>query len=86
MRICFDCLSIFSDKNRIKIASLLKKKGERVNDLLKKVKIGQPTVSYHLSKLKEKKIVKAKKFGREVFYYFNKKYPCKKCQVFKQLK
>lgn len=39
-----------------------------VTQLAKKLKLRQPTVSYHLKKLAKDGLVQAKKKGREVYY------------------
>lgn len=83
---CYNCFKILSDKNRAEIVSLLQKGEKRVNDLLENFDIGQPTVSYHLAKLKKYQLVKTRKRGREVFYSLDKKRLCRSCRVFKSLK
>lgn len=82
MKSCFNCFRALNDKNRVKVVSALLAGSQNVSSLTKMLGISQPTVSYHLDKLKKEKIVKAKKVGREVFYYFNKKYACPSCRVF----
>jgi len=86
MRYCFNCFKVLSDKNRLRIVSLLAEGEKRVSDLTERFKVGQPTISYHLSKLRELKIVKTEKKGREIFYSLNKKYICKNCRIFFNLK
>jgi len=86
MKSCSNCFKILSDKNRLKIVSFLSKGEKRVSDLTKKFAVGQPTISYHLSKLKQSKIVISKKKGREIFYSLNKKVICKNCRIFFGLK
>lgn len=86
MKTCPHCFKILSNKNRTTIISLLQKGEQRVGDLLKQFNIGQPTVSHHLAQLKKIKMVKAKKRGREIFYFLNQKYPCKNCNIFVQIK
>ena len=83
---CPICLTLLGDGTRTKIIQQLKRKANRVSDIGAYFSLTQPTISYHLSKLLELGAVLCKKRGREVFYFLNKKYPCKKCQVFKQLK
>jgi len=68
------------------IVDLIKKKGRRASDLQHQLDIGQPTVSHHLKILKKDSVLLAKKKGREIFYYFNKKYPCKNCKLYEDLK
>jgi ArsR family transcriptional regulator len=77
---------MLSDKNRLKIVSCLTGGEKRVSELVEKSTIEQPTISYHLSKLKEARIVKSKRKGREIFYSLNKRVICKNCRVFFNLK
>lgn len=46
-----------------------------VTQLAKKLKLRQPTISYHLKKLEKDGLVKAKKKGREVYYQAEKTCP-----------
>ena len=82
MKKCYNCFKVLTDKNRVKVISSLLAGKCNVGDLVKKLDIGQSTVSYHLNKLKKEKMILSKKVGREVFYYFNKKYACPTCKVF----
>lgn len=86
MKLCFECFGILSDKNRAGIIANLQNGELRVSDLMKRFKVGQPTVSYHLSLLKKANMVKSKKVGREIFYFLNEKYPCLGCNLFKKIK
>ncbi len=52
--------------------------------MVKEFKVGQPTVSYHLAKLKKTGMIKSKKTGREILYFLNKKYPCPGCNIFEK--
>lgn len=86
MKTCPHCFRTLSDRNRMAIVLLLQKGERRVNDLVKRFNIGQPTVSHHLAQLKKEKMVRSEKKGREIFYFLNQKYPCKNCNIFIQLK
>lgn len=86
MKICSTCFTTLADKSRLDIIVSLQKEKLRVSDLIKKVKVGQPTVSYHLALLKKANMVGSKKNGRETFYFLNKKYPCSGCNIFKKIK
>jgi ArsR family transcriptional regulator len=77
---------MLSDKNRVLLISLLQDSKKTNNQLLKKFKISQPTLSHHLLKLKKSKIIKSKKKGREVFYSLNKKFACSGCGIFNNFK
>ena len=68
------------------IVDLVKKRARKVSDLTDRLGIGQPTISHHLKILKKDGILGSKKTGREIFYYFNKKYPCKNCKLHDDLR
>ncbi len=80
---CPLCLSIVGVKTRAKIIEQLKKKPNKVSDILAGFSLKQPTISYHLKALEKMGILYSKKQGREIYYYLNKKYPCKNCFLFK---
>jgi DNA-binding transcriptional ArsR family regulator len=57
------------DEHRQKMMDLLHEKGKmNVGDIVKKVKLSQPTVSHHLKILSEAEVIVSKKEGKEVFY------------------
>ena len=69
-----DCTQVFQalgDPTRIKILELLKGKEWCVSDICKHFNMTQPSISHHLSILKNAGLVKNDKRGREVFYSFN---------------
>lgn len=74
---------MISDNTRSKIIQKLKKSPQKAGKIDDCFSQTQPTISYHLKALEKLGIVFAQKKGREVFYYLNKKYPCKKCLIFK---
>ena len=80
---CPNCLTLLGDSTRTKIIQQLRKKPSRVSDVEANFSLSQPTISYHLNILKKLGMVQNKKLGREVYYSLNKKYPCKKCNIFK---
>lgn len=82
-KVCSQCLSLIGEETRIKIIQNLKKGPANVSQITAKFKLTQPTISHHLKILEKMKIIFCKKSGREVFYFLNKKYPCKKCSLFK---
>lgn len=58
-----------SDPSKRKLYEILANEGEKtVNDLTKRLKLMQPTISYHLGVMKEKGIITSRKEGREVYY------------------
>ncbi len=61
------------DPTRLKILSLLRKKEMCVSDVCNHFDMAQPTISHHLSILKNVGVVKARKEGKSVYYRLN---PC----------
>jgi DNA-binding transcriptional ArsR family regulator len=58
-----------SDLSRRKIFEFLYLEGDKtVGEITKKLKLKQPTVSYHLKMMEKEGLLKAKKKGREVYY------------------
>lgn len=71
----FDCCGFFkalSDPTRIQILNLLKKGELCVSDICVNFNMKQPSISHHLTILKNAKIVSSRKEGKEVFYSLNK--------------
>ncbi len=65
-------LRALSDETRQGIIVLLGKHGSLyVNDLAAFFNVSRPTVSHHLHVLKEARIVRAAKVGKEVYYSLN---------------
>jgi len=65
-------LRALSDETRQGIVVLLGKyKSLCVNDLAGHFKVSRPTVSHHLQVLKQARIVKSNKIGKEIFYMLN---------------
>ena len=66
---CPFALPQMADPSRRKIFEFLYLKGDKtVGEITKKLKLKQPTVSYHLKMMEKEGLLKAKKKGREVFY------------------
>ena len=80
---CPECLSLISEGTRAKIIQQLKKAPNKVGKIIEYFSLTQPTISYHLKVLEKMEVVFSKKRGREIYYFLNKKYPCKKCSIFK---
>ncbi|MDH3891926.1 MAG: metalloregulator ArsR/SmtB family transcription factor [candidate division Zixibacteria bacterium] len=62
----------FGDPTRLRILALLVGGERTVNDIVKQVGLSQPTVSRHLSILREADIVVDRRDGQQVFYSLNK--------------
>ena len=82
-KICPDCLRLVGDGTRVKIIQQLRKKPHNVSKIEANFSLTQPTISYHLRVLEKIGMVFSKKKGREIYYFLNKKYPCKNCLLFK---
>ncbi len=60
-------------RNRHQILHLLHKKGElNASDIVKKIKLSQPTIAHHLKVLVEAEVLSTRREGKEVFYKINK--------------
>jgi len=57
-----------SDQNRVKIMELLKDKELNVSEICQHFDMQQPSVSHHLSVLRNADIVSQTKRGKEVYY------------------
>lgn len=67
-----EVLRALSDETRQGIIVLLGKHGSLcVSDLAAYFNVGRPTVSHHLHVLKEAKVVRAEKLGKEIHYSLN---------------
>ncbi|MDO8504177.1 MAG: metalloregulator ArsR/SmtB family transcription factor, partial [bacterium] len=80
---CPKCFSSIGEGTRVKIIQCLKSGPNNAGDIESHFTLTQPTISYHLKTLERLGIVFSKKKGREIYYYLNKKYPCKKCLILK---
>jgi ArsR family transcriptional regulator, arsenate/arsenite/antimonite-responsive transcriptional repressor len=71
----FDCCSIFkalSDQTRVKILLLLHGKEMCVTEICSHFNMKQPSISHHLSILKNNGLVSDRKDGKEIYYSLNK--------------
>jgi len=80
---CPLCLRLIGEGTRAKIIQQLRKKSYNVSNIKARFSLTQPTISHHLKVLQKAGMVSAKKKGREIYYFLNKNYPCKKCSLFK---
>lgn len=68
-----EVLSVLSESVRFKILSLISSKGElTANDILSEFDFTQPTLSHHMSCLKEAGLVNVERRGRFAYYSVNK--------------
>lgn len=62
------------DSHRQKILALLREhKSMNASDIMKQIKLSQPTISHHLALLTEAGILLSEKRGKEVIYSLNTK-------------
>lgn len=64
-----ELFKIFGDSTRIKIISILLNGKLCVNDIARMVNVSQSAVSHQLRILKDSKLVKYEKIGKEIFYF-----------------
>ncbi|OGG03396.1 hypothetical protein A2W14_07515 [Candidatus Gottesmanbacteria bacterium RBG_16_37_8] len=66
---CRKCLITASDSSRLFILEYLKKidREATVNEVVKKLTLRQPTVTFHINKLASVGLIKKRKTGRQVF-------------------
>jgi ArsR family transcriptional regulator len=69
----YNFLKIISDKNRLKIFCLLKKKPLCVCKIFQALNISQKLTSHHLGQLRRAGILDMRKEGSFVYYSLNKK-------------
>ncbi len=64
-------LKALADESRISLLRLLNQQENTVGDLAKQVDLGEPTVSHHLSRLREAGLVTLRAAGNQRFYRVN---------------
>jgi DNA-binding transcriptional ArsR family regulator len=70
-----DLFNALSDKTRQEIIGLFYiKKEANVTEIARHFSLSRPTISHHLNLMKRVKILKSRKDGKEIYYYFNKEY------------
>ena len=62
----------FGDPTRLRILGLLTVKEMTVNEIVKEIKLSQPTISRHLGILREAEVVIDRREGQQVFYSLDK--------------
>lgn len=66
-----DIYKAISDPIRRDILDLLKESDLTVNEIVDKFKISQPSISNHLSILKNAELITSEKSGRHIYYSLN---------------
>ena len=64
-------LKVLGNFYRLQIVTLLLNGEKNVSELNKSVKVSQPALSQHLSKLRREGILGARREQRQIFYYLN---------------
>ena len=64
-------LKVLGNYYRLQIVTLLLNGEKNVSELNKSVKVSQPALSQHLSKLRREGILGARREQRQIFYYLN---------------
>lgn len=77
-----DIYSAFGSKVRTKLLLCLEQKSKNVSEIIATCGLSQSAVSQHLAKLKEARLVSARKDGKQVYYSLT--YP-KAAHIGKQL-
>ena len=62
----------FGDQTRLRIIGLLSAKEMTVNEIVKAIGLSQPTISRHLSILREAELAIDRREGQQVYYSLNK--------------
>jgi len=63
-----ELFSAFSDASRLKIISALVEGERNVSSIAEKAGLSESATSHHLRGLRQMKLVRARKVGRQVFY------------------
>lgn len=63
-----DVYSVFGNKVRVQLIRCLQRKSKNVTELISTCRLSQSAVSQHLAKLKNARIVKTEKIGKEIYY------------------
>lgn len=73
---CSACFKLLGVPSRMFIYSFLSGKGEAsVREIVGVAKLKQPTVSYHLRKMKKLGLLTSRREGKEIYYKAGKKCP-----------
>lgn len=81
-RACHNCFRVLGERTRVLLLGKIAEQPRNVAELTEYAALRQPTVSHHLKQLESIGMIKKTKKGRETYYAFNEKYPCKGCGVF----
>ena len=66
---CTNCFKSLGVSSRMSIYNFLEDRGKAtVMQITKRIKLRQPTISYHLKEMKEQGLLSCEKHGKEVIY------------------
>ena len=68
---CVDFCKALGDETRQKILQMLREEEMCVSDIVEAFDMSQPTISHHLSVLKNLGLVRARKEGKQIYYSIN---------------
>jgi DNA-binding transcriptional ArsR family regulator len=68
---CVDFCKALGDETRQKILQMLREEEMCVSDIVEAFEMSQPTISHHLSVLKNLGLVRARKEGKQIYYSIN---------------
>lgn len=68
---CVDFCKALGDGTRQKILQMLREEEMCVSDIVEGFDMSQPTISHHLSVLKNLGLVRARKEGKQIYYSIN---------------
>src|ERR1700754_2489843 len=66
-----DTLKVLADESRLSLLRLVHEHERTVGDLAERVQLGEPTVSHHLTRLREVGLVTLRMAGNQRFYRSN---------------
>lgn len=69
---CVEFCKALADETRQRILEMLLDEEMRVSDIVDAFTMSQPTISHHLSILKQFGLVNSRKEGKQVFYAINR--------------
>lgn len=66
-----DTLKVLADESRLSLLRLVNERERTVGDLAERIQLGEPTVSHHLTRLREVGLVTLRMAGNQRFYRSN---------------
>ena len=63
-----DVCQVMSDANRLRILFMCAENTTAVNDFVEKLSLSQPLVSHHLKLMRQQRLIKGQRQGKQIFY------------------